>query len=85
MQPRRCLPGRAAVLAARSRLPCPPASLPPLRACSELDKLCEFFHIPFQSGDNDILRDMKRGEGRTQAVSPSCGGQGRLVQADCLF
>jgi tRNA-2-methylthio-N6-dimethylallyladenosine synthase len=32
-----------------------------VRACSELDKLCEFFHIPFQSGDNDILRLMKRG------------------------
>lgn len=32
-----------------------------IRACSELPKLCEFFHIPFQSGDNDILREMKRG------------------------
>ncbi|KAI7842407.1 hypothetical protein COHA_004046 [Chlorella ohadii] len=32
-----------------------------IKACSELDKLCEFFHIPFQSGDNDILREMKRG------------------------
>lgn len=32
-----------------------------VRACSELPKLCEFFHIPFQSGDNDILREMKRG------------------------
>ena len=32
-----------------------------IRACSELPKLCEFFHIPFQSGDNDILRAMKRG------------------------
>ncbi len=30
-----------------------------MRACAELPKLCEFFHIPFQSGDNDILRDMK--------------------------
>ncbi|KAF5839417.1 hypothetical protein DUNSADRAFT_819 [Dunaliella salina] len=27
----------------------------------ELPKLCAFFHIPFQSGDNDILREMKRG------------------------
>jgi len=32
-----------------------------VRACSELPKLCAFFHIPFQSGDNDILREMKRG------------------------
>jgi hypothetical protein len=32
-----------------------------VRACSELPKLCEFFHIPFQSGDDDILRQMKRG------------------------
>lgn len=30
-----------------------------VRACAELPKLCEFFHIPFQSGDNDILREMK--------------------------
>lgn len=32
-----------------------------VRACSELPKLCEFFHIPFQSGDDDILREMRRG------------------------
>lgn len=32
-----------------------------IKACSELPKLCEFFHIPFQSGNNQILRDMKRG------------------------
>ena len=32
-----------------------------IRCCSELPKLCEFFHIPFQSGDNDILREMARG------------------------
>lgn len=46
-------------------LPPPPRTTHPLcplpRACAELPKLCEFFHIPFQSGDNDILRDMKRG------------------------
>lgn len=50
---------------------CPPLAPRPLpctqhtdrlvRACSELPKLCEFFHIPFQSGDDDILREMKRG------------------------
>lgn len=32
-----------------------------VRACAELPKLCEFFHIPFQSGDNSILKAMKRG------------------------
>ena len=32
-----------------------------IRACAELPKMCEFFHIPFQSGDNDILRQMKCG------------------------
>ncbi|GLI70694.1 hypothetical protein VaNZ11_015635 [Volvox africanus] len=32
-----------------------------VRACADMPKLCEFFHIPFQSGDNDILRAMKRG------------------------
>lgn len=32
-----------------------------VRACSEMPKLCEFFHIPFQSGDDAILREMKRG------------------------
>lgn len=46
-------------------LSCPFLPLPPtdrlVRACAELPKLCEFFHIPFQSGDNDILREMKRG------------------------
>ena len=32
-----------------------------IRACSELPKVCEHFHIPFQSGDNDILKAMSRG------------------------
>ncbi len=32
-----------------------------IRACQELPKVCEHFHIPFQSGDNDILKAMKRG------------------------
>ncbi len=30
-------------------------------ACAELPKVCEHFHIPFQSGDNEILRMMARG------------------------
>ncbi len=30
-----------------------------IHACAALPKLCEFFHIPFQSGNNDILREMK--------------------------
>ncbi len=32
-----------------------------IRACQELPKVCEHFHIPFQSGDNEILKTMKRG------------------------
>ncbi len=32
-----------------------------IRACHELPKLCEHFHIPFQSGDNDVLKAMARG------------------------
>ncbi|MGB7439549.1 MAG: radical SAM protein, partial [Coleofasciculaceae cyanobacterium] len=30
-------------------------------ACKELPKVCEHFHIPFQSGDNEILKAMARG------------------------
>lgn len=32
-----------------------------IRTCSELPKVCEHFHIPFQSGDNDVLKAMARG------------------------
>jgi tRNA-2-methylthio-N6-dimethylallyladenosine synthase len=32
-----------------------------IKACSELPKVCEHFHIPFQSGDNDLLKAMSRG------------------------
>jgi tRNA-2-methylthio-N6-dimethylallyladenosine synthase len=32
-----------------------------IRVCAELPKLCEFFHVPFQAGDNDVLRRMLRG------------------------
>ncbi len=32
-----------------------------ITACHDLPKVCEHFHIPFQSGDNDILKEMKRG------------------------
>lgn len=32
-----------------------------INACAELPKVCEHFHIPFQSGDNDILKAMARG------------------------
>tara|TARA_Y100001968_G_scaffold135575_1_gene123672 strand:+ start:116 stop:1513 length:1398 start_codon:yes stop_codon:yes gene_type:complete len=32
-----------------------------IKACFELDKVCEHFHIPFQSGNNEILRQMARG------------------------
>jgi len=32
-----------------------------IHACAELSKVCQHFHIPFQSGDNDILKAMARG------------------------
>jgi len=32
-----------------------------IKTCQELPNVCEHFHIPFQSGDNDILQAMKRG------------------------
>ncbi len=32
-----------------------------IRTCAELPKVCEHFHIPFQSGDNEILKAMARG------------------------
>ncbi|MBC8121784.1 MAG: MiaB/RimO family radical SAM methylthiotransferase, partial [Gemmatimonadaceae bacterium] len=32
-----------------------------IHTCAELSKVCEHFHIPFQSGDNEVLRRMARG------------------------
>ncbi len=32
-----------------------------IEACAELPKVCEYFHIPVQSGNNDILKAMARG------------------------
>ncbi|MEM9906731.1 MAG: tRNA (N6-isopentenyl adenosine(37)-C2)-methylthiotransferase MiaB [Cyanobacteria bacterium P01_D01_bin.44] len=32
-----------------------------IKACAALPKVCEHFHIPFQSGDNDVLKAMARG------------------------
>jgi tRNA-2-methylthio-N6-dimethylallyladenosine synthase len=32
-----------------------------IQACHELDKVCEHFHIPFQSGNDEILKQMSRG------------------------
>jgi tRNA-2-methylthio-N6-dimethylallyladenosine synthase len=32
-----------------------------IKACAELPKVCEHFHIPFQSGDNEMLKLMARG------------------------
>lgn len=32
-----------------------------IKACAQLPKVCEYFHVPFQSGDNDILKAMSRG------------------------
>merc|ERR1711862_1067095 len=30
-------------------------------AVANLDKVCECFHMPFQAGDDKVLRDMRRG------------------------
>jgi tRNA-2-methylthio-N6-dimethylallyladenosine synthase len=32
-----------------------------IHACAELPKVCEHFHVPFQSGDNELLKAMARG------------------------
>jgi tRNA-2-methylthio-N6-dimethylallyladenosine synthase len=32
-----------------------------IEACAELPRVCEYFHIPVQSGNNDILKAMARG------------------------
>ncbi|GJQ10549.1 hypothetical protein GpartN1_g2340.t1 [Galdieria partita] len=32
-----------------------------IKACAELKKVCENFHIPFQSGNNQVLKNMARG------------------------
>ena len=32
-----------------------------IAACAQLPKVCEHFHIPFQSGDDQVLRHMARG------------------------
>jgi tRNA-2-methylthio-N6-dimethylallyladenosine synthase len=32
-----------------------------IQACAGLPKVCEHFHIPFQSGDNAVLKAMSRG------------------------
>ncbi|MFB2919253.1 tRNA (N6-isopentenyl adenosine(37)-C2)-methylthiotransferase MiaB [Aerosakkonema funiforme] len=32
-----------------------------IEACAKLPKVCEHFHIPFQSGDNELLKAMGRG------------------------
>lgn len=32
-----------------------------IQTCAQLPKVCEHFHIPFQSGNNEILKAMRRG------------------------
>ena len=32
-----------------------------ISAIANLDKVCECFHLPFQSGDNEVLKNMRRG------------------------
>lgn len=41
--------------------------------------MCEFFHIPFQSGDNDVLREMKCVSGYPCDTRPDF----HEVSADC--
>ena len=40
-----------------------------LRGLAELPKVCEHFHIPFQSGDDEILKRMNRGYTRAEYMS----------------
>ncbi|KAH7277397.1 hypothetical protein KP509_39G049100 [Ceratopteris richardii] len=40
-----------------------------IKTCKELPKVCEYFNIPFQSGDNDILKEMKRGYTREKYLN----------------
>ena len=42
-----------------------------IQACYELDKVCEHFHIPFQSGNDEILKQMSRGYTCLLYTSPS--------------
>ncbi|MEO0854815.1 MAG: radical SAM protein, partial [Cyanobacteria bacterium J06648_11] len=32
-----------------------------IATCAELPKVCEHFHIPFQAGNNEVLKRMRRG------------------------
>ncbi|MDX2272674.1 MAG: tRNA (N6-isopentenyl adenosine(37)-C2)-methylthiotransferase MiaB [Cyanobacteriota bacterium] len=32
-----------------------------IATCAELPKVCEYFHIPFQAGSNEVLKRMRRG------------------------
>ena len=32
-----------------------------IETCAELPEVCEYFHVPFQSGNDEVLRRMKRG------------------------
>jgi len=39
-----------------------------LRGLAELPKVCEHFHIPFQSGDDEVLKQMNRGYTRADYI-----------------
>ena len=45
-----------------------------VRACAELPKMCQFFHIPFQSGSDEILRQMKCASPRLSSIAGCTGG-----------
>ena len=47
-----------------------------VKACAELPKMCQFFHIPFQSGDDDILRRMRCA---SYSLRPECQSWSRCV------
>ena len=57
-------------------------------AIADLEKVCESFHVPFQAGDNDVLKRMRRGYSfesymkiieRIRAKSPDAGIFGDVI------
>lgn len=40
-----------------------------IKTVNELDKVCEYFHIPMQSGNTEVLKKMRRGYSREQYLT----------------
>ena len=40
-----------------------------IQTLAELPKVCKYFHVPFQSGNDKVLREMRRGYSREKFVS----------------